>query len=207
MKILFNLILTSLLLLFFAIFFISTFGAYKGDSGYVIDDVQGIVITDNSLFIGIGPSYKNVIHEYSLPDFKLEKIHNVNGNNKGYYFMVEKDDYEIISLPKGSISNNKKSPLEIIVNALPDKYYHTPVDSSKNSYNVSNSGFNTKLTITNSSGIEIKNIQLQNWIYFLFKKFIAFVPLFFIATLLLALNPNLLSWLTEVGNKRYETRK
>ncbi len=121
--------------------------------------------------------------------------------------MVEKDDYEIISLPKGSISNNKKSPLEIIVNALPDKYYHTPVDSSKNSYNVSNSGFNTKLTITNSSGIEIKNIQLQNWIYFLFKKFIAFVPLFFIATLLLALNPNLLSWLTEVGNKRYETRK
>lgn len=98
----------SLLLLLFCGYLIvvvvrSMFGLYTNHTEVPLYDVQGIIVKNNVIYIGVGPP-ANRVQKYTIDGQFIENTQ-VNGGNKKYTFTV--DEYDFIEVKKHSLNDRK----------------------------------------------------------------------------------------------------
>lgn len=116
----------------------SMFGVYSNDDEIALSNVQGIIVQDSIIYIGIGPA-TNRIQEYTIEGRFIKNI-NINGGNKKYTFKINDYGRPIIS----KRGYHDKKDFEKMKEVLSEKSYDLIMSLKSSSQLISPKEFTTK---------------------------------------------------------------
>ena len=186
------------------VFIISVFGLYPTDSEIPLTNIQGVIVKNKIVYLGIGPP-SNRIQSYNLRGEFIQNI-KVDGGHQQYTFKIDKSRFP--STTKHSIveKNVLEDALGSTFTPSHNDYSHSLqlinpcryIDEENNSFRFQNKLLSNELTI-NKYGVN-REIIKQGFFFKLYHIGYAHVINFFVILFFTVLNSDTLSKLISSKN-------